>query len=94
MAKTVRREPPLVALRALREGLDLTLDDVARKVTEIIGADTPVARGTISAIESGARGTTDLMLRALEQAYELPAGSITVGYRPRRRTGHTAEVAA
>lgn len=41
------------------------------------------ARGTLSAIESGQRGASTEMLRAIEQAYALPAGMVTTDYKPR-----------
>ncbi|WP_234935351.1 hypothetical protein [Mycolicibacterium austroafricanum] len=37
----------------------------------------------MSAIETGVRGVSAELLRALEQAYELPPGSITTDYSPR-----------
>lgn len=57
------------------------LDDVADRVEEITG-DRPT-RGTLSAVESGARGASSELLTALEQAYQMPAGSLTTDYRPR-----------
>lgn len=69
-------ESPHLSLRALRGRLGLTLRDVA----ETLG----VSAGTLSAIESGARGVSEDMLARLETAYGLPAGTLKVPYRPVR----------
>lgn len=82
-----QRTPPHLTLRALRlalrahTGKPWDLDDVCDRVEAITG-DRP-ARGTLSAIESGKRGVSAELLGALEQAYELPAGTITTTYKPR-----------
>lgn len=92
-----RRTPPHITLRDHR--LDLKaktggawdLDDICDRVEAITG-DRP-ARGTMSAIETGVRGISAELRSALEQAYELPAGSITTDYTPRASTGVSEEVA-
>lgn len=83
-----RRTPPHVTLRILRLALKAhdpagqwDLDDVCDRVEAITG-DRP-ARGTMSAVETGVRGASTELLGALEQAYELPVGSITTAYTPR-----------
>lgn len=79
------KTPPHVSLRALRRASGLTLEQVAEAVAEVLGEDTTVNRGTISAIESGLRGASVQMLAALEVAYGLEAGDITTTYEPRAR---------
>ena len=82
-----RRTPPHITLRdhriALRAQTDQPwdLDDVCDRIEAITG-DRP-ARGTLSAIENGVRGVSAELLSALEQAYELPPGTITLDYKPR-----------
>lgn len=78
------RTPPHASLRTLRKIAGLSLDEVSAR----IGAHFPemdVSRGTLSAIETGARGVSDLMLRALERAYDLDEGELTTAYAPRAR---------
>ncbi len=70
---------------------DWDLDDVCDRVEALTG-DRP-ARGTMSAIESGARGVSAELLSALEQAYKLPAGSITTTYQPRNTPAVSEDVA-
>lgn len=79
------RTPPHVSLRALRRASNLTLEQVAESVTEVLGPKAKVNRGTISAIESGLRGASSQMLRALEVAYGLDPGDIDTSYVPRAR---------
>lgn len=83
-----RRTPPHVSLRTLRlllkelvpdGGWDL--DDICDRVEEKTG-DRP-ARGTVSAVETGTRGASAELLRALELAYQLPEGAISTTYTPR-----------
>lgn len=74
-------EPPYVSLRSLRKAAGLTLEDVAERIHQ----DTPeltVSRGTLSAIESGSRGASELMLQALARAFGLDSEEILVGYAP------------
>jgi transcriptional regulator with XRE-family HTH domain len=78
------RQPPHLPLKALRKALGLTLEDVSERIT-VAFPEMEVSRGTLSAIESGSRGVSDLMLQALERAYNLPAGSLTTAYTPRQR---------
>lgn len=76
--------PPHVSIAVLRRVSGLTLDQVAALVEEITG-DRPT-RGALSAIENGHRGVSAELLSALEQAYNLPAGSISTTYVPRSTT--------
>lgn len=93
-----RRTPPHITLQQHR--LDLKrktgdswdLDDVCDRIEAITG-DRP-ARGTLSAIENGVRGISAELLSALEQAYELPPGSITTDYTPRSTTAASVEEVA
>lgn len=76
-----RKTPPHVSLKTLRTALNLTLDEVSRRVEELTG-DQPT-KGALSAIENGHRGVSAELLDALEQALNLEPGSITTTYRPR-----------
>ena len=83
-----RRTPPHISLQTFRLALKRLnpdgrwdLDDVCDRI-EAIHGDRP-ARGTLSAIENGARGVSAELLSALEAAYGLPAGAITTNYTPR-----------
>lgn len=95
-----RRIPPHVTLKDVREllkriankydiPLGFDIDDICDRVEAVTG-DRP-ARGTISAIETGARGVSAELLSALEQAYTLPVGSITTDYTPRATPGISDE---
>lgn len=75
---------PHVSLAALRKSSGLTIDQVIARMKETF-PELKTNRGTISAIESGTRGVSDLMLRALCVAYGLPDGAITTDYQPRSR---------
>lgn len=77
------KTPPHVTLRGVRKASGLTLEQVAAAVTEILGTDTPINRGTISAIESGVRGASTQMLDALALAYDMEPGDIVTDYQPR-----------
>ena len=79
-----KKVPPHVPLAALRTALGMTQQDVCRGVNEYI-PEANVTRGTISAIESGAKGAASVMLAALEHAYGLPEGSLVTDYTPRNR---------
>lgn len=74
--------PPHVPIKALRIVAGITLDVLATEIGQITGRKP--ARGTLSAIESGIRGASTEMLRAIEQAYALPSGMVTTDYDPRR----------
>lgn len=86
-----RRTPPHVSLQTFRLALKRLmpegrwdLDDVCDRIEESCG-DRP-ARGTLSAIENGARGASAQLIAALEVAYQIPTGSITTDYIPRSTT--------
>lgn len=93
-----RRTPPHITLQQHRldlkrkTGQPWDLDDVCDRIEAITG-DRP-ARGTLSAIENGVRGVSAELLSALEQAYELPPGSITTDYTPRSTTAASVEEVA
>lgn len=83
-----RRTPPHISLQTFRLALKKLdpdggwdLDDVCERI-EATHGDRP-ARGTLSAIENGARGVSAELRSALEAAYDLPPGSITTDYTPR-----------
>lgn len=78
------KTPPYAPLRALRQAAGLTLEEVGRRIQEEFPEIT-ASRGTLSAIESGSRGVSELMLRALERAYRIEEGSLTTTYAPRAR---------
>lgn len=79
------KTPPHATMRGLRKASNLTLDQVAAAVTEILGAKPAINRGTISAIESGLRGASVQMLDALAVAYGMEPGDLTTDYEPRSR---------
>lgn len=79
------KTPPHVSLRCLRLATNQTLEQVAETVTEILGANPPIGRGTVSAIEGGHRGASKKMLDALAVAYGLEPGDIVTDYEPRAR---------
>jgi len=68
----------------------MTLEDVAGRISEAF-PEMNVSRGTLSAIESGSRGVSDLMLRALERAFGIPEGSMTTEYSPRARAKEASQ---
>lgn len=78
------KTPPHVSLRTLRTVTGLTLEEVAVRIARHF-PEMSVSRGTLSAIESGGRGASPLMLRALELAYGIPEGSLTTAYEPHGR---------
>ena len=82
--------PPHVSVAVLRRVSGLKLDEVCDLVAEVTG-DRPT-KGALSAIENGHRGASAQLLRGLEHAYNLPAGSITTTYEP-RQTPAVSEVA-
>jgi transcriptional regulator with XRE-family HTH domain len=74
--------PPHVSIAIVRRLSGLTLDEVCDRIEEITG-DRPT-KGALSAIENGHRGASLQLITALEQAYQLPAGSISTTYQPRQ----------
>lgn len=75
--------PPHVSLRVLRKATGLTLAELGERI-KAHAPEFTVSRGTLSAIESGSRGVSPLMLRAIEKAYGLEEGEITLDYLPYR----------
>lgn len=75
------RTPPHGSLRVIRTVAGLSLDELAERIGAITG--TAPSRGTLSAIESGARGASIDLLEAMSEAFGLEPGSITTDYRPR-----------
>lgn len=73
--------PPHVPIRALRHLAGLTLDGLADLIEDATGVR--YTRGTLSAVESGLRGTSKELLTGIEVAYGLEPGTITTTYRPR-----------
>lgn len=79
-----RKAPPVVSLRALRLVSGKTLDEVCEAVTDSLRESSgnpdraPFTRGAMSAIETGTRGASPEVLAALEFAYGLTSGSLTV----------------
>lgn len=83
----------MLPLRYVRQLAGLTLEQVSERVQ----ADTPelkLGRGSLSAIESGSRGVSDLALAALARAYGLPDDAFVTNYEPRTRRGSTEKDAA
>jgi transcriptional regulator with XRE-family HTH domain len=75
------KDPPYVPIKYVRLAAGLSLEDVSAKIKEATGRE--YGKGTLSAIESGMRGASSEVLDALEQAYQLPVGSIKTEYVPR-----------
>lgn len=75
------RVPPHAPLSALRQVAGLTLDELAEQI-ELQTGDRP-SRGALSAIERGHRGVSAELLGAIEAAYRLAPGTLTVSYVPR-----------
>lgn len=75
------KTPPHVPIKALRIVAGITLDVLATEIGQITGIKP--TRGALSAIESGVRGASTEMLRAIERAYALPVGMVTTDYEPR-----------
>lgn len=86
--------PPHVSLRDLRLATGMTLDDVITRIREEFPELTPPSRGTLSAIETGARGASGHMLAALCSAYGLRPDAIVTDYEPRRRASEDEAVPA
>lgn len=83
-----KRTPPHVSLRDVRNALGLTLD----QVIERIYAETKRAytRGALSAIETGQRGASKLILNDIAQALGLPSDACSTDYEPRSGDGKAA----
>ena len=75
------KTPPHVHVKAVRQRLGFSLEDVAKRLTARDGLSHN--KGTISAIENGVRGASPEFLAHLEAIYGLTAGSITTDYIPR-----------
>jgi transcriptional regulator with XRE-family HTH domain len=76
--------PPHVSLKHLRDVSGLTLDQLIERIAKKCDGYRPT-RGAISGLENGHRGASERLLRAIEKAYGLPAGSIVTDYVPRIR---------
>lgn len=72
-----KKVPPLVGIRHLREAHGWTQDQVRFRVAEILDAE-PISRGSLSAIESGARGASIEVLAALAEVYGLSVTDLTL----------------
>lgn len=75
--------PPHVPLRALRIVAGMSLETLADHVGEITG--TTPSRGSLSAVETGARGASAEILNAIEAVFGLEPGTIDTTYKPRAR---------
>lgn len=71
-----KRVPPLVGIRHLRDAHGWTLDQVRYRVGEITGKE--LSRGSLSAIEGGARGASIEVLGALAKIYGLEVTDLVV----------------
>jgi transcriptional regulator with XRE-family HTH domain len=81
--------PPHVKLKAVRQRLGFSLEDVAKGMSARTGLSHN--KGTISAIENGVRGVSPEFLEHLEAIYGLAPDSITTNYVPQpRRTRRDA----
>lgn len=85
--KQPAKTPPVASLRSLRIASRQTLEAVAESVSDLL--DQKVSRGTLSAIETGARGASIQMLNALAVTYGLEPGDLyTPDYDPRSSRIH------
>lgn len=75
-----RVNPPHLGLADLRKSHGLSQAQVAERIAVI--TDEPYYAGTVSLIEGGYRGTSEPVLRALEQIFGLREGSLRVDYAP------------
>lgn len=80
------KNPPHFALKHARAIAGITAEELCRRIHEEDPTQNPT-RGTISLIESGARGASPRMLAAICAAYGLPPEALVTDYKPvRRRT--------
>jgi transcriptional regulator with XRE-family HTH domain len=84
--------PPHVPLGALRTVAGLSLEQLARRLSE--ETDCSPGRGTLCAIESGDRGASLDLLNALEYVYKLKPGTISTTYEPRAPRGASSKANA
>jgi hypothetical protein len=82
-SKQRTRTPPHTDLRTIRlRFTGMTLDEAGAAVADVLGLDEPLNRGTIGAIETGIRGTSQQMLDALAVAYGMKPGDFSTDYAP------------
>lgn len=83
------RQPPFVSLVGIRNMRGLKGREVCARVGEITGKGFTL--GALSAIENGHRGASPEVLAALEQALDIPAGSLITSWEPShsRRKAHS-----
>lgn len=93
--KTPRREkrvPPHVPIGALRSAAGWSLEDLAQNLAE--KTNCAPGRGTLCAVESGARGASIDLLNALEVVYGLKPGTISTTWDPKAPRGKSSKAGA
>lgn len=76
-SRRAKKVPLRVGIKHLREAHGWTQDQVRYRVAEIMGTE-PISRGSLSAIESGARGASIEVLAALAEVYGLTVTDLTL----------------
>lgn len=82
-ARRTSKIPPHVDLRTLRVVAGLTIDDLIDRIAASTGAR--YSRGSISAVETGARGASQKFINDVAAAYGVEPAQIVTDYRPRTR---------
>lgn len=83
-----KRPVPLITIKALRLSHKLTMEQVCERIQQNF-PELALNKGTISAIESGTRGMSDLMAIAIARAFDLPDDALILEYEPKRKSPHT-----
>lgn len=86
------KNPPHFSLQHARGIARITAEELCARIREHDPSLRPT-RGTISALESGARGASPRMLAAICAAYGLPADALVTDYQPVRRRRYDEAVA-
>lgn len=84
------KNPPHFALKYARVIAAISAEELCRRIKEEDPTLTPT-RGTISLIESGARGASPRMLAAICAAYGLPPEALVTDYKPLTRRRYEDE---
>lgn len=80
-SQRMKRTPPHVSVRHLRDAVGLTLDALAERIEEETGRT--YTRGALSAIELGHRGASTQALTDIAMAFGIPADALRTDYVPR-----------
>jgi transcriptional regulator with XRE-family HTH domain len=68
--------PPVATIRAFREFAGLSLDDVARRITD---EGYPISKAGLGNIETGTRGPSQEFLEAWQRAFDTLARTLHAG---------------